>query len=217
MPIGRPFGLRGRFGAILADPPWQFRTYSKRGQGRSAENHYPTMSLQDIKALPVGSLAGPDCALFLWTTDPMLPQALEVMAAWGFAYKTVAFTWVKTNEKTGAFPMGTGFWTRANPEQVLLGTRGRPTRLARDVPRLVIAPRREHSEKPGIVNTEIERLVAGPYVELFARFPVAGWSVWGHHDGAGSGAAGSPRGSEGQARLRLLPRDGARQDAAEPA
>lgn len=211
MPIGRPFGLRGRYGAILADPPWRFRTYAPRGGNRSAERHYPTMSLQEIKQLPVVSLAADDCALFLWATDPMLPQALEVMAAWGFAYKTIAFTWCKVNEKSGAFPMGTGYWTRANPEQVLLGTRGRPRRLAKDVARLVIAPRREHSEKPGLINTEIARLVAGPYVELFGRFPSAGWEMWG--DGTGAGAGRSVAGREGEAGLRLLPRDGPRQDA----
>jgi len=84
--------LSRHYGVILADPPWTFATYSRKGKGRSAEAHYDCMSLADIKALPVSDWAAPDCAVFLWVTDPSLPQALEVMTAWGFVYKTVAFT-----------------------------------------------------------------------------------------------------------------------------
>lgn len=80
-----------KYSIIYADPPWAYRTYSKKGQGRSAESHYPTMCIEDIKALPVGELAAKDCALFLWITFPCLCEALEVLTAWGFSYKTVAF------------------------------------------------------------------------------------------------------------------------------
>lgn len=89
-----------KYSIIYADPPWAYRTYSKKGQGRSAESHYPTMCIEDIKALPVGELAAKDCALFLWITFPCLCEALEVLTAWGFSYKTVAFVWVKQNRKT---------------------------------------------------------------------------------------------------------------------
>ena len=82
-----------KYSIIYADPPWAYRTYSKKGQGRSAESHYPTMCIEDIKALPVGELAAKDCALFLWITFPCLCEALEVLTAWGFSYKTVAFAW----------------------------------------------------------------------------------------------------------------------------
>ena len=94
-----------KYDIIYADPPWQYRTYSKKGQGRSAESHYPTMGIEDIKALPVGELAAKDCALFMWITFPCLQEALEVLTAWGFSYKTVAFVWVKQNRKSDSL-----FW-----------------------------------------------------------------------------------------------------------
>ena len=171
--------LSQHYGVILADPPWTFATYSRKGKGRSAEAHYDCMSLMDIKARPVGDWAAPDCALFLWATDPSLPQALEVMAAWGFVYKTVAFTWAKTTKDGTGFPIGCGYWTRANPEQCLLATSGRPQRLSRAVPQLILAPRREHSRKPDEAYERIEALVPGPYLELFAREQRTGWDSWG--------------------------------------
>ena len=121
--------LPRHYGVIYADPPWSFATYSHKGKGRSAEAHYDCMGLDGIKAVPVEDWAAPDCALFLWTTDPLLPRAFEVVAAWGFDYKTVAFTWVKTTKDGAGFPIGCGYWTRANPEQCLLATRGRPERI----------------------------------------------------------------------------------------
>jgi N6-adenosine-specific RNA methylase IME4 len=155
-----------RYGVILADPPWHFRVRSPKGEGRSASQHYDVMSLADIKALPVADQAADDCALFLWAVDPMLPQALDVIEAWGFTYKTVGFTWAKQTRDQIAFTTGMGYYTRANPEQCLLATRGRPKRLHMDVRQLVIAPRREHSRKPDRIRTDIERLFAGPYLEM---------------------------------------------------
>ena len=170
----------GHYGAILADPPWSWQARSPKGEGRSAKRHYPVMPLADIKALPVRRVAADDCAMFLWCIDSMLPQALEVIEAWGFTYKTVAFTWIKQNRASDGFFTGMGYWTRANPEMCLLATRGRPKRVAHDVQQLVIAPRGRHSEKPAEVHKRIERLVAGPYLELFARRPAEGWDVWGN-------------------------------------
>ena len=109
-----------KYDIIYADPPWQYRTYSKKGQGRSAESHYPTMGIEDIKALPVGELAAKDCALFMWITFPCLQEALEVLTAWGFSYKTVAFVWVKQNRKSDSLFWGMGYWTRANDELCIL-------------------------------------------------------------------------------------------------
>lgn len=166
-----------KYQVIYADPPWRFATYSKKGLGRSAEAHYDCMSLADIKSLPVLDCAAENCALFLWATDPLLPQALEVMRAWGFSYKTVAFTWAKQSKDGSKFPIGCGYWTRSNPEMCLLGARGKPARLARNVRQLVLSPRREHSRKPDIVRHEIMRLCAGPYLELFSREDVPGWST----------------------------------------
>ncbi len=168
-----------QYSCLYVDCPWSFRVWSPRGEGRSASQHYSTMSLAEIKALGVPAICAPDCALFLWAIDPMLPQALEVMTAWGFTFKSVAFYWVKENLKSPGFSTGMGFWTRANPEQCLLGTRGKPKRLSKGVKRLVIAPRQEHSRKPEGVRRRIEALVPGPRLELFARESAPGWSSWG--------------------------------------
>ncbi len=171
---------------IYADPPWTFATYSRKGKGRSAEAYYDCMSLDDIKALPVARWAADDSVLLLWTTDPLLPTAFEVIRAWGFAYKTVGFYWAKLNKSsTGPvfgdadFFTGLGFWTRANPELCLLATRGHPRRRRADVRKLIVAPRREHSRKPDQAYDRIEALCAGPYLEMFARSARPGWDRWG--------------------------------------
>jgi N6-adenosine-specific RNA methylase IME4 len=131
--------------------------------------------------LPVSSWAASDSVLLLWVTRPILPRAFEVIETWGFEYKTVAFTWVKTlpseydndpclfGPPPLRFAFGMGHWTRSNPEQCLLATRGKPHRVNADVPELLLAHRREHSRKPDEVYDLVERLVAGPYLELFAR------------------------------------------------
>jgi N6-adenosine-specific RNA methylase IME4 len=191
-------------GAILADPPWRWRAWSQKGEGRSAVNHYDVLDLEALKALPVESVAAKDCALFLWAIDSMLPEALELVDAWGFVFKTVAFNWVKTTLAGDRFPFGCGYWTRANPEQCLLAARGKPQRLARDVPQLIVAPRgREHSRKPLEAYDRIERLVAGPYCELFARGPTRpGWTPWGDEAGLGAKAQQTP----GVTTLSVTPR-----------
>jgi N6-adenosine-specific RNA methylase IME4 len=180
---------RKYFGAILADPPWRFQTWSKKGEGRSASRHYPTMTAGQIAGLPVEQLAAAGCALFLWTAWPHLEQALWLIEHWGFTYKTNAFTWAKI--KDGKPQTGTGYWTRANSEVCLLGTRGKPKRIAADVAQLIVEPRREHSRKPDCVHGRIERLVAGPYLELFARARRENWEQWGNE--LGKFAAGDHR------------------------
>ena len=168
-----------KYGVILADPPWNFQTWGKHTGTRHADVHYPVMRIEDITRLPVEHLAADDCLLFLWVVD-WLPLGVvdNVITSWGFTYKTKAFTWVKTG-KTVDFPMGMGYWTRANPEDCLLATRGRPQRLDKGVPKLLLAPRREHSRKPDEVYDLIQRLAGGPYIELFARHEREGWDRWG--------------------------------------
>lgn len=186
-----------KYGVILADPPWTFKTYSAAGTGRSAISHYDVMSIDDIKSMNVESSAAADCVLFLWTTDPMLPIALEVIDSWGFIYKTVGFYWAKTLYSCtddepllpGHFPIGTGYWTRANPEQCLLATRGHPKRQNADVRKLIVSPRREHSRKPDEIYDRIERLCAGPYLEMFARSTRPGWDSLGNQTMLFDGAA----------------------------
>lgn len=194
------------YGAILCDPPWRMKMYSDKGRGRSPDGrmtraesrtnnparHYETMTFEQLAQLPVQHLAAGDCVLLMWAIDPMIPQSLALGKLWGFEYKTVGFYWAKMRRVTSRrgdlhsnpdhkiFPMGTGYWTRANPEQCLLFTLGKPKRRSASVRKLIIAPRREHSRKPDRVHTDIERLVAGPYCELFARQPRQGWDVWGN-------------------------------------
>lgn len=172
-----------KYAVIYADAPWAFKTHSDKGMARSAEQHYDCMDLDAIKRLPVANLAADNCVLFSWVTDPYLEKSFEVMHAWGFQYKTVGFTWVKTNAKSAGFFTGMGYYTRSNPEMCLIGTRGRSTRLNKDVRQLVVSPRREHSRKPDEMYGHIERLFAGPYVELFARTCAPGWDAWGNHAG----------------------------------
>lgn len=195
-----------RYGAILMDPPWQFKTFSAKGRGRcpdgpvtrneqrqnSPERHYKTMAMDDIRGLPVPDLAARDCVLFLWAVDPMIPEAIDLGRHFGFAYKTVAFYWAKLRREGSTrhllhnepahklFPMGTGYWTRANPEVCLLFAKGKPRRLSADVRKLMLSPRREHSRKPDEIYDRIESLVAGPYLEMFARQRRGGWDAWGN-------------------------------------
>ena len=179
-----------RYGVIYADPPWFFRNYSAKGEGRNAVSHYPCMTPDALAALPVSDLAAKDSVLLLWAVDPLLPVALDLIRAWGFDFKTVGFYWAKTNRRADPaslserdFFTGLGYWTRANVEQCLLATRGHPPRMAKDVRKLLISPRREHSRKPDEVYGRIERLAAGPYLELFARQSREGWDQLGAEAG----------------------------------
>lgn len=182
---------RGHYRAILADPPWQFKTLwgTKTGPGNRACG-YDTMDIPEIGDLPVADLAADDCVLFMWVIWILLPEALETIEKWGFEYKTCAFSWMKANvtqiqmfEDEITADMGLGYWTRANSEVCLLATRGKPKRLDAGVRQGIIERRREHSRKPNCVHGRIEKLVAGPYLELFARAPRTGWDVWGNQTG----------------------------------
>lgn len=168
-----------RAGAILADPPWLFRTRSAAGEGRSANLHYKTDGIEAIMALPVAALAADDCVLFMWMVDWCPADALAVIAAWGFEHKTTAFTWAKQNADGSDF-MGQGYWTRANPEVCWLATKGKPKRLDAGVRQLLTSPIGEHSAKPDAIYERIERLVGGPYLEVYARRPRPGWLSWGN-------------------------------------
>ncbi len=167
---------------IYADPPRHFRVRSEKGEGRSAKKHYPVMSLDEIAALPISKIAAKHSVLLMWTIDPMLNVAFDVIKAWDFRFKTVGFYWVKENIKSAGFFTGLGYYTRANPEQCLLATRGAGLkRTDRSVQRLIVAPRGRHSEKPAEAYRRIERLFGHvSRVELFARNRRAGWDVFGN-------------------------------------
>lgn len=170
-----------KYEAIYCDPPWAYKVWSKKGAGRSAESHYPTMSVEEIKALPEAELAAEDCALFMWITFPMLRKAWGVMDAWGFTFKTVAFVWVKQCRKADNLFTGMGYWTRANAEICLLATKGHPKREAKDVKQVIISHVEQHSKKPDEARRRIEALMGDvPRIELFARQTPPGWDVWGN-------------------------------------
>jgi N6-adenosine-specific RNA methylase IME4 len=203
------------YAAIVCDPPWRYATWSQKGRGRCPdfqmpramqrqnrpERHYQTMPMDQLEALPVADLAAKHCALFLWAIDPMLPQAIALGQRWGFTYKTVGFYWGKLRREGSTrhllheepdhklFPMGTGYWSRPNPEQCLLFTRGKPKRLSAAVRKLIIAPRREHSRKPDETYERVEQLCSGPYLDLFSRRSRPGWTCWGDQSGLLDSAA----------------------------
>ena len=170
-----------KYNIIYADPPWYFKSRNVKGEGRNPNQHYDCMNLDDIKKLPVQDIADKDCVLLMWVIDPMLTHAFEVITSWGFIYKTVAFTWAKTNSKSMGMFTGMGYWTRGNPEMCLLATKGKPKRVSKAVKQLVISERREHSRKPDRIRSDIVELCGDlPRIELFARQRANGWDSYGN-------------------------------------
>jgi N6-adenosine-specific RNA methylase IME4 len=188
---------------LYADPPWAFKAWSHRGEDRGAVQHYGCMDMDGLCALtvdgvPVGDLAGKDAALFLWVVQPMLPEAMRLIEAWGFTFKTVAFIWIKI--KGGQDRLfyagedvrkGLGYHTRAGSEQCWLATRGKGyERLAKGEPQVVFSPLREHSRKPDEIADSITRLTGDvPRLELFARTTRPGWGAFGNQTDRFGGAA----------------------------
>lgn len=180
-----------KYQLVYADPPWHFATWSKKGAGRSAEQHYDTHTLQELADMKISHITENDAILLMWATCPCLKQAIKLGSAWGFTYKTVAFVWVKENKGNSSLFMGMGYYTRANAEIVLLFTKGKPLkRLAHDISQVLIAPRQRHSEKPDEIRLRIERLFGDvARIELFARDRPGdlfntnrfdGWDVYGN-------------------------------------
>ena len=139
------------------------------------------MSIDELCALPVEALAAKDCLLFLWATFPMLPEALQLIRAWGFTFKTVAFVWLKQNRKSPTWFYGLGYWTRGNAEICLLAKRGKPKRHSAAVDQFIISPIEQHRKKPDVTRDKIVALAGDlPRVELFARQKCPGWDAWGN-------------------------------------
>lgn len=174
-----------RYICILADPPWSYRD-KRDGNDRnagSASNQYDTMNVKDIAALPVDELAESDAILFMWATFPNLPEALAVMAEWGFTYKTLGFSWIKTNRKSGTPFFGIGAYTKSNCEVCLIGVRGKPLqyKVSNAVSSVLISPIGAHSRKPDEARQRIVSLMGDvPRIELFSRGGHTGWDCWGN-------------------------------------
>lgn len=167
-----------KFNILYADPPWKYERNKVQG---AAENHYPTMSIEQLCALDVEKITDENCTLFLWSTFPFLPEALRLIKAWGFTYKTAAFVWLKQNRKNKDWFFGLGFWTRGNAEICLLATKGKPQRKSAKVSQLIISLIDKHSKKPDIVREKIVELMGDlPRIELFARQTTPGWEVFGN-------------------------------------
>lgn len=176
-----------KFDVLYIDPPWQYKIYSKKGLGRSAENYYKTMNIDDICNLDINSIASDNSILFLWVTFPCLIEGIKAMESWGFKYKTIGFNWVKTNKiKVDSWFWGLGFWTRANSEICLIATKGNPKRISKSVHSIVSSPIENHSKKPNIVRERIEELMGDNVkrIEIFAREKYDGWvSIGNEIDG----------------------------------
>lgn len=166
---------------MMVDPPWAFKLRSEVNVEKSAQGKYKCMTLDDIKTLPVADLAAPDCLLWLWATNPMLPQAFEVLNAWGFTFKTAGH-WAKTT-KNGKQAFGTGYILRCAGEPFLIGTRGKP-KTSRSVRSVILGPVREHSRKPDEAYRAAE-ILAGDVrrADLFSRQTRPGWDGWGFENG----------------------------------
>ena len=168
-----------KYNIIYADPPWTFKTWSKKGGIKSPK--YEVMTINDIKKLPIDNIADKDCVLFIWVTYPLLKEGLDTIKQWNFHYKTCGFSWIKKNKKTDSLFWGLGYWTRANNEICLLATKGKPKRISKSVHQVVIDKIREHSRKPDCVRDRIVELCGDlPRIELFAREKTKGWDVWGN-------------------------------------
>ncbi len=163
-----------KYQIIYADPPWEWKTYSKKGRKKTSDRHYDLMSLEELSTLPVNEIADEDCILFLWVQDAHLQNALAVAKDWGFTYKTIGFVWDKNT-------FGMGYWTRKGAEICLLLTKGTPKRKSGSVRQFISEKATKHSKKPDEVRNRIVQLMGDiPRIELFARQKTEGWDVWGN-------------------------------------
>jgi len=171
-----------KFKTVLADPPWPF----KNKTGKMAPEHkrlyrYPTMTLEEIKSLPVDQIVDSNAHLYLWIPNALLKEGLEVMESWGFTYKT-NIVWYKVRKDGGPDRRGVGFYFRNVTELVLFGVKGNMRTLepGRSMPNIIVAPKTVHSRKPDELYRIIELCSPEPYIELFARSRYSNWTVWGN-------------------------------------
>ena len=174
-----------KYNVVYGDPPWLYKQGKSMGpnfQG-AADAQYPCMDYKAIGDLPVKDITADDCLLFMWVTFPMLKEGIYVLEKWGFTYKTVAFTWLKTNINNMGMFFGIGYYTKSNAEICLLGTKGKAHSLVKSnkVSQVIITPKTKHSQKPDEARNKIVELVGDiPRIELFARVRAKGWDCFGN-------------------------------------
>ena len=171
-----------KYNIIYADPPWKYnaRTNTKTKFGGGAENKYETMTKEEIWNLPINTIADKNCYLFLWVTFPKLLMGIKTIEEWGFVYKTLGFSYIKTNKTNNKPFFGVGYYTKSNCEVCLLATKGKVKPVSNYVSSVVIEPRYKHSKKPNSIRNKIVQLCGDlPRIELFARQRTDGWDVWG--------------------------------------
>lgn len=167
----------GKYNIIYADPPWQYY----KGGYKNQEQHYDSLTIEELKQMPLDDIAADNCILFLWVTFPMLDEVFELIKWWGFEYSTVGFVWVKANKNKRGFFFGLGNWTRSNAELCLVATKGSIERKDASISQIIYSPVQGHSKKPDIVRKKIVELVGDlPRIELFARQKVEGWDSFGN-------------------------------------
>lgn len=178
------YNTNKKYNIIYADPPWSYNDKRKgKKMSGGAENHYPTMKIQDLKNMGISRICDENCMLFMWATFPNLQEGLDLIKAWGFKYKTLGFSWIKLNKKNKKPFFGIGFYTKSNCEVCLIGIKGRLGKIikSKKVSSCIISERREHSRKPDEARERITQLVGDvPKIELFARQQVEGWDCWGN-------------------------------------
>lgn len=171
-----------KYQIIYADPPWSYKDKRDKHPRLSggASVHYKTMNMGELLCLPISSISDKNCMLFLWATFPNLQEALDVIKHWGFKYKTLGFSWIKTNVKNGKPFFGIGYYTKSNCEVCLIAVKGKPIKISNKISSVLISPRESHSKKPNSVRNKIVELCGDiPRIELFARERHEGWDCWG--------------------------------------
>lgn len=174
-------GKLKRYSVVYADPPWSYNQFQGKGtKYGDVSAHYQTMTKEELEQFPINNFAdSKNCVLFMWATFPNLPQAIELVAKWGFEYKTVAFVWIKTRKE--GYYSGLGFYTNSNAEIVIIAKRGQLERKNKNVKQLVFSPLEQHSQKPNEVRQRIVDLYGDiPRIELFARERFHGWDSFGN-------------------------------------
>ena len=156
-----------KYNVIYADPPWQYRDRNCNG---ACQSHYNTMTIQEICNLPIEDICEKDCILFLWATYPMLQEAMQLIKAWGFKYKTIGFQWVKKSKSGNGYFFGLGRWTRGNTEPCLIAVRGKPYKMvkSKSVGQLIVEPLQAHSKKPDVARDKISELLGGEMLKALS-------------------------------------------------